>query len=100
MLNWANRFSIFCFLDSNNYSAENVSFECILAAGSRRSVQLVPGNAYQQLRSFYDAKPSWIFGHLGYDLKNETEQLSSKEKDKTGFGPGFFFEPEIIIRIR
>ncbi|MCP9752125.1 anthranilate synthase component I family protein [Ferruginibacter sp. HRS2-29] len=100
MLNWASRFNIFCFLDNNEYSEGTVSFECILAAGCRRSVKLMPGTAYQQLRTFYDERPAWLFGHLGYDLKNETEKLSSSREDKTGFGPGFFFEPEYIIRLR
>jgi len=100
MLNWASRFNIFCFLDNNEYSEGEVSFECILAAGSRRSVELMPGAAYDQLRTFYDEHPGWLFGHLGYDLKNETEKLSSSKEDRTAFGPGFFFEPEYIIRLR
>lgn len=99
MLNWASRFSIFCFLDNNGYSFDTPSFECILAAGAKRSVQLTPGNAFHTLRDFYDEVPGWLFGHLGYDLKNETEQLLSSHPDRTGFGAGFFFEPEVIVRI-
>ncbi len=98
MLNWANRFSIFCFMDNNDYHFEKASFECILAVGSKRSVQLTSGNAFQQLRSFYDQKPGWLFGHLGYDLKNETEAVTSSTTDHVGFGIGFFFEPEIVLR--
>ena len=30
MLNWADQFNIFCFLDNNNYSFEDPLFECIV----------------------------------------------------------------------
>ena len=99
MLNWANRFNIFCFLDNNDYNFDQPSFDCILAAGSKRSLEMQAGKAFEQLKDFYDYDPSWLFGHLGYDLKNEVEKLSSKNADKIGFGIGFFFEPEVIVRI-
>lgn len=41
----------------------------------------------------------WLFGHLGYDLKNEIELLSSVHADRVGFPDLFFFEPEIVIRL-
>lgn len=100
MLNWANRFSIFCLLDNNRYEHELPAFECMLAAGSKRSLALQPGNAYQQLKDFYDEQPSWLFGHLGYGLKNESETLRSQKKEPIDFGLGFFFEPEILLRLQ
>ena len=100
MLNWANRFSIFCFLDNNNYNFNESSFECTLAAGCKRSIELEPGKAFSQLKQFYDEKPCWLFGHLGYDLKNETEALHSKNRPLIDFGLSFFFEPDILIQIR
>lgn len=99
MLNWANQFGIFCFLDNNNYHFDDPSFDCILAAGCKRSIELRPGNAFSQLKLFYDEKPCWLFGHLGYDLKNEVELLYSKHKPFVDFGLSFFFEPETIIQI-
>jgi len=44
-------------------------------------------------------RPGWLFGHLGYDLKNEIEGLQSGHPDKLGFPDIFFFEPTIIIRL-
>ncbi len=41
----------------------------------------------------------WLFGHLGYDLKNEIEQLSSSHPDPVGFPDLYFFEPSVIIRL-
>lgn len=100
MLNWANRFSIFCLLDNNRYEHELPAFECMLAAGSKRSLRLAPGDAYGQLKNFYEERPSWLFGHLGYGLKNETEALVSDKKEPVDFGLGFFFEPEILLRLQ
>lgn len=99
MLSWANRFSIFCLLDNNGYQFESPGFECLLAAGARRQIMLSEGNAFDGLQHFFDAKPSWLFGHLGYQLKNEVEQLAINKKPPIDFGIGFFFEPEILIQL-
>jgi len=40
-----------------------------------------------------------LFGHLGYDLKNEIESVTSSYKSRHGFPDIFFFEPKIIIRL-
>lgn len=100
MLNWASRFSIFCLLDNNGYDHELPAFECLLAAGAKRSVSLQKGKAYQQLKAFYDEQPCWLFGHLGYGLKQETEELVSAKKEPIDFGTGFFFEPEVLLRLK
>lgn len=99
MLNLANKFSIFCFLDHNSYPYNDPAFECMLALGAKRSILLRPGNAFTQLKSFYDQGPGWLFGHLGYDLKNEVESVHTREPAGIDFGIGFFFEPQIIIRL-
>lgn len=51
------------------------------------------------MRVFYDEHPSWLFGHLGYELKNEIESLAAHKSDPVGFGAGFFFEPQILLHI-
>lgn len=99
VLNWSKQFSTFCFLDNHQYQSKNHSVECLLAAGVKRSIRLQAGTALQQLQKFIDEKESWLFGHLGYDLKNEIEQLSSAKPSNIAFPDLFFFEPEIIIRL-
>ncbi|MEP6712564.1 MAG: anthranilate synthase component I family protein [Ferruginibacter sp.] len=100
MLNWANRFSIFCFLDNNGYNFNASSFDCILATGCKKSIEPEPGKAFSELQKFYNENPCWLFGHLGYDLKNEVEALHSKNKPLIDFGLSFFFEPESIVQIK
>jgi len=100
MLNWVNRFSIFCLLDNRHYDFNTAAFECLLAAGSKASIDMQAGKAFDALRSFYAAnKNEWLFGHFGYDLKNETEQLSSDNDDGIGFSDLHFFVPEIVIEL-
>lgn len=99
VLNWAQRFSTFCFLDNHQYQLEPHSEECLLAAGVKRQYSAAAGNALAGLQQFIDTGNSWLFGHLGYDLKNETETLSSSKPDHIGFPDTFFFEPECIIRL-
>lgn len=83
--------------------------ECLLAAGVKRQLKADTGNALDQLKSFLGDNKSqseknektggWVFGHLGYDLKNEIEKLSSSNPDSIHFPDLYFFEPEIVIRL-
>jgi para-aminobenzoate synthetase component 1 len=96
MLNWANRFSIFCLLDNNGYSFEDSSFECLLAVGCVKSYAFTGDNDFKELQSFFDTKPTWLFGHLGYNAGGTSYKKNKTSEDD--FGDGFFFEPEIILK--
>jgi para-aminobenzoate synthetase component I len=100
MLNWVNRFNIFCLLDNRHYDFSKPAFECLLAAGSKANIEMQAGKAFEALRSFYAAnKDEWLFGHLGYDLKNEREKLHSGSADAVGFSDLHFFVPEIVLEL-
>ena len=99
MLSWANQFGIFCFLDNHRYQTNYHSIECLLAVGNKNSFIANAGNALNDLQKFLDEKPRWLFGHLGYDLKNEIESFTSSYKTRHRFPDIFFFEPKIIIRL-
>ena len=98
MLNWANRFNIFCFLDNNHYSFEEASFECILGVGCVRSYSFKGEYDFEALQKFHDIHPTWLFGHLGYNAGAKSYK-ENKSDDITFFGNGFFFEPETIIKL-
>lgn len=102
VLHWVNRFGTFCFLDNHQYQIAPHSMECLVAAGVKRSIKANAGTAaLNQLEKFISASnySTWYFGHLGYDLKNEIENLSSHNPDDTGFDDLFFFEPKYIIKL-
>ena len=97
MLNWADQFSIFCLLDNNKYSFEDPLFECIVGVGCVRSYLFTGKNDLENFQKFYDENPTWLFGHLGYNaLGNSYEKKPDGIK---GFADGFFFEPEIILKL-
>ncbi|HEY4063390.1 MAG TPA: anthranilate synthase component I family protein [Puia sp.] len=119
MLDWASRFDICCFLDSQSYKGISPSFECLLAVGAVDFIQTEAGDAFQQLKEFAAGRQDWLFGHLGYDLAAETEPSSAShplKKDPRvlpslsiapaqasnpiGFPDLYFFIPEIIIELR
>ncbi len=100
MLNWANQFNIFCFLDHRSDQLIPASFDCILAAGSRASLNASAGNAFVKLEKWRADHPGWCFGHLNYDLKNETEQLFSSHTDGVGFPDLYFFVPETVVQLK
>ena len=97
LLYWANKFSVCCFLDNHHYSFNYHSYECLLAAGAQKYVGVDAGAAFARLKEFCVDEDDWIFGHFSYDLKNELEQLDSRNMDGIGFPDLFFFIPEIVI---
>ena len=99
MLNWVNRFSIFCLLDNRQYHFSEPAFECLLGAGCKEKIECNAGNAFEELRRFHDEHKCWMMGHLGYGLKDEIENLTSGHDDKIGFADLHFFIPETVIRL-
>ena len=102
LLTWASRYSSCAFLDNQQYNSDFHTYECLIAAGAVSSIQSKSGeNALQQLQQFIQQHPQqWLFGHLAYDIKNETEQLSSNHPDVIGFADLEFFVPEIVVRLQ
>src|SRR6201986_201362 len=96
-LSWASAFQVFAFLDSNNFSDRFSSFDTLLAVGAADAVQSGQGNSFELLKSFRNKNPGWIVGFLGYDLKNEIENLHSENGDELDFPGLYFFAPKIIL---
>ncbi|MBX3256282.1 MAG: anthranilate synthase component I family protein [Chitinophagaceae bacterium] len=100
MLNWANQFNICCFLDNHQYRLPHQEIECLAGAGAVSKIAAPAGRAFLQLQHFLDNNNDWLFGHLAYDLKNETEQLTSGNPDHIHFPDLLFFVPEVVIILR
>lgn len=97
---WANQFETCCCFDSNEYTDPYSKYDFLLAAGARHQLNTTTGNAFQSLKDFYEANKGWLFGILGYDLKNELEELTSSHEDQLAFPDLFFFVPEYLIAVR
>lgn len=98
MLNWVQQFNTFSFLDNHQYQIEPHSQECLIAAGVRDRLDFSGKGFLMPLQQF-TTKKRWLFGHLGFDLKNDLEDLSSSHPDRIGFADLSFFEPQIVIRL-
>lgn len=99
-LYWANGFNHVACYDHNGYTAyPNPSFDCLIGAGALSNLQCAVGNAFQQLKEYQHHTQDWLFGYLGYDLKNEVENLESNLSDGTGFPDLYFFQPDHLISL-
>lgn len=72
----------------------------MLAAGEQHRFAANAGAALAGVAGFYRRHGDWIFGHLGYDLKNELENLGSTNPDGIGLPDLFFFVPKVVIQIK
>ena len=105
LLAWANQYSTAVYLDNNNYPALGLSsWEVLVAVGDETGLQAVEqnaGGAFDALTELAQAhKGKWLFGYLGYDLKNEVENLYSHNFDGIGWPDLFFFVPQTVVGIR
>lgn len=98
-IRWANQFDYCCVLDSNGYTDKYSRFDYLIAAGSMQVIETSAGNALDKLKGIYEEYKTWMFGYLGYDLKNELESLHSTNKDSLNFPDLFFFIPEYVIGV-
>jgi len=73
---------------------------CYLGIGSKRELifeKPQPG-ILEAFETFSKVGDSWTFGWLGYDLKNEIEQLETRKPSPLGHPVLAWWEPEIAIR--
>jgi para-aminobenzoate synthetase component 1 len=96
-LQWASSFDVFCYLDSNNFNDPYTKFDTLIAVGVKAEITAGAGNAFDALAKFRKTHPGWMTGFFGYDLKNETENLTSAHTDYLGFPDLYFFVPQYLI---
>ena len=95
-IRWADQFDHCCVLDSNGYADPYGRYDLLIAAGARH----ICCAGFEDLKAFYEKYGSWMFGYLGYDLKNQIENLNSDNPDGLGFPESFFFVPEYVLAVR
>ena len=101
VLCWLKQYEVFSYLDNNQYQDYyHNNYELLVGAGNNKWIETNSGAAFSDLENFIQQENDWYFGHLGYDLKNETEKLFSKNKDSLHFPDLYFFQPETVIYIK
>ncbi len=99
LLEWSQAFEEIVFLDSNSYSEQH-PYEAILAVEAFTALKTDYKNAFEQLDEYQKTTKDWIFGYLSYDLKNDTEKLTSTNHDGLAFPDLYFFQPQRLIFLR
>ena len=57
-------------------------------------------DAFNSFRAFHLQHKDWLFGYLSYDLKNEVEQLNSKNYDGICAASLSFFIPKYVLLLK
>lgn len=99
-LQWAVQFDNVCYLDSNGYRDNYGNIDVFIAVGAVASFTSDGSGTFAKLQQFIDSHPNtWIPGFLGYDLKNEVENLHSQHPNRTEFPDAHFFIPRYTLLI-
>jgi len=99
LFQWSSQFHEIAWLDSNNYPQTSTNYEALLAVEAFTALKTDYHGAFEQLKEYQDTTKDWIFGYLSYDLKNDLENLSSKNTDGLEFPDLYFFQPQKLILV-
>ena len=105
LLAWSQEYKKVIWLDSNNNKNLNSNpiqsdFDAVLAVDSFSEISSNHTNSFSKLKEFQKKTKDYIFGYLGYDLKNDIEKLNSNNFDGLKFPDVFFFQPKKMFFIK
>jgi para-aminobenzoate synthetase component I len=95
-LNWAERENCYTYLCPATPDYPYSPFKHILAIGAIKALKFTPKHVFDELKNCFN-QDDWLFGYMGYDLKNETEKLFSNNHDRLGFEDAHFYHPKHIL---
>lgn len=93
---WAKQFEDIIFLDSNQTEHLYHDYEAILAVEAFTAIKSDDVNAFERLDEYQTKTKDWLFGYLSYDLKNDTESITSKNQDHLELPELYFIQPKKI----
>ncbi|WP_124635190.1 anthranilate synthase component I family protein [Taibaiella sp. KBW10] len=95
MLNWIKQFSIFSYLDNNNYTNLYNRYELLIAADAYEDLKITTLSVLSE-----QVGQGWLFGHFNYDLKNTLyPSLQSAHPAYFKNEPVQFFRPKVVAYI-
>ncbi len=98
-LRWGRRhFVTAAYLNSNSYGHDKYgSVQQIIAMGAADSFHGGKHSLFKELRAFSDQYNDWLFGFFSYEIKNQSEQLTSMNPDGVGMPTAHFFRPVVLL---
>ena len=104
LLIWAQQFDDVVWLDSNfdrnKNSQKQITYDAVLAVDALTSIQTDYHEGFEKLKTYQTHINDWIFGYLTYDLKNDVENLNSRNFDGLEFADLYFFQPKKIFLLK
>jgi para-aminobenzoate synthetase component 1 len=100
LLSWSQQFETALWLDSNNYEQQYSNFDSAMAVEEFTAIKTDYTDAFDKLKEYQTITKDYIFGYISYDVKNDTERLSSKNFDGLNFADLYFFQPLKLIFIK
>lgn len=99
-LHIANQSKHVLFLNSNTANnstyPKGIYYDWLLAFEAK-TLLLNSENSFESLKTHFEKKKDWLFGHFNYDLKNQVEALTSSHPDPINFPEMHFFQPKFVL---
>ncbi|MCX2739254.1 anthranilate synthase component I family protein [Pontibacter anaerobius] len=96
-LAWAEKHPLAAYYNHNDIPYPHNGFEHFLAVSGGDVLQLQEEKSFEDLRHYLKQQHPLLCGYLGYDLKNQIEDLSSQNPDQLYFPVLTFFIPEAYL---
>jgi para-aminobenzoate synthetase component 1 len=100
LLDWAKSSTDIVWLDSNQHRDEYSSYDAILALDAFTALKTDYTQSLKELDAYITNTKDWIFGYIGYGVKNGIEDLSSRNDDNLEFPDIYFFQPQKLFFFR
>ncbi len=100
LLTWAQNYETVVWLDSNQHKDNYSVFDGAMAVDEFTAIQTDSEHAFDKLKEYQSHTNDYLFGYLSYDLKNDTEELTSANFDGLQFPALYFFQPKKLIFIK
>lgn len=100
LLQWSTQFREVVWLDSNKHQTQYSNYDAVLAVDAFTVLQTDSFDSFNKLKEYQSLTKDWLFGYLSYDLKNDTEELSSNNFDGLNFPELFFFQPKKVFLLK
>ncbi len=99
LLAWAARYEYAFVFDSNDYALDRFSkYEFLVAVGDESSRIPLGDTVFAELATAHRLQPSWMFGCLSYDLKNQIYDLNSSNSKSIDVPLACWIRPQIVLK--
>jgi para-aminobenzoate synthetase component 1 len=100
LLAWAQQYDTAIWLDTNEHHQTYTSYDGILAVEEFTAIKTDFYQAFEKLKEYQSTTQDYIFGYIGYDVKNDVEDLTSQNFDGLHFADLYFFQPQKLLFIQ